>query len=115
MMPAVILILWAATGVIASVNVAAGQTVEAGDVLLSIEAMKMETAIHAEISGVIAQMSVLSPLFEYPPYPNQAVHIADLTMGLALVALSRATELENVTITEGIYKETKRYKKSPKP
>ena len=43
-------------GVVASVNVSAGQTVEAGDVLLSIEAMKMETAIHAEVSGVVARV-----------------------------------------------------------
>ena len=43
-------------GVVASVNVSAGQTVEAGDVLLSIEAMKMETAIHAEVGGVIARV-----------------------------------------------------------
>ena len=43
-------------GVVASMNVSAGQTVEAGDVLLSIEAMKMETAIHAEAGGVIARV-----------------------------------------------------------
>ncbi|MEM7267869.1 MAG: pyruvate carboxylase [Pseudomonadota bacterium] len=43
-------------GVVASVNASEGQTVEAGDVLLSIEAMKMETAIHAEISGVVKQV-----------------------------------------------------------
>jgi pyruvate carboxylase len=45
-------------GVISGVSVAAGQKVTAGDVLLSIEAMKMETAIHAEADGVIAEMLV---------------------------------------------------------
>ena len=42
-------------GVISTVAVAAGQTVKAGDVLLSIEAMKMETALHAERDGTIAE------------------------------------------------------------
>ena len=35
-------------GVIASVAVSAGQNVKAGDLLLTIEAMKMETGLHAE-------------------------------------------------------------------
>jgi pyruvate carboxylase len=38
--------------------VAAGQKVTAGDVLLSIEAMKMETALHAERDGEIAELLV---------------------------------------------------------
>ena len=38
--------------------VAAGQTVKAGDVLLSIEAMKMETALHAERDGTVAEVLV---------------------------------------------------------
>ena len=41
-------------GVIASVNVASGQDVVAGDLLMTIEAMKMETGIHAERDGTIA-------------------------------------------------------------
>jgi pyruvate carboxylase len=45
-------------GVISGVTVVAGQSVAAGDVLLSIEAMKMETAIHAEADGVIAEVLV---------------------------------------------------------
>ena len=45
-------------GVISGVTVAAGQKVAAGDVLLSIEAMKMETAIHAEADGIIAEVLV---------------------------------------------------------
>jgi pyruvate carboxylase len=45
-------------GVISSVGVAAGQQVYAGDVLCSIEAMKMETAIHAEADGVVAEVLV---------------------------------------------------------
>ncbi len=45
-------------GVVSTVAVAAGQEVKAGDVLLSIEAMKMETAIHAERDGVLAEVLV---------------------------------------------------------
>lgn len=45
-------------GVISSLAVVAGQTVKAGDVLLSIEAMKMETALHAERDGAIAEVLV---------------------------------------------------------
>src|SRR5665213_2696172 len=45
-------------GVISGVTVVTGQQVTAGDVLLSIEAMKMETAIHAEADGVIAEVLV---------------------------------------------------------
>jgi len=45
-------------GVVSTVAVAAGQEVQAGDVLLSIEAMKMETAIHAESDGIVAEVLV---------------------------------------------------------
>ena len=45
-------------GVISTIGVAAGQEVKAGDVLVSIEAMKMETAIHAERDGTIAEVLV---------------------------------------------------------
>ncbi|MEM6462783.1 MAG: pyruvate carboxylase [Pseudomonadota bacterium] len=45
-------------GVVSTVVAAAGQKVSEGDVLLSIEAMKMETAIHAETDGVIAEVLV---------------------------------------------------------
>lgn len=45
-------------GVVSRVFATAGQTVEAGDVLLSIEAMKMETALHAEKSGTVAEVIV---------------------------------------------------------
>jgi pyruvate carboxylase len=45
-------------GVVSTLAVAAGQTVTAGDVLLSIEAMKMETALHAERDGKIAEVLV---------------------------------------------------------
>ncbi len=40
-------------GVVVSVSVQEGQAVEQGDPLLSIEAMKMETVLHAEHAGVI--------------------------------------------------------------
>ncbi|MBN9059565.1 MAG: biotin/lipoyl-binding protein, partial [Rhizobiales bacterium] len=45
-------------GVVSTLAVKAGQTVKAGDVLLSIEAMKMETAIHADRDGTIAEVLV---------------------------------------------------------
>ena len=40
-------------GMVASVNVEAGRKVKPGDLLLTIEAMKMETAIHAEREGTV--------------------------------------------------------------
>jgi pyruvate carboxylase len=45
-------------GVISSLAVHAGQDVKAGDVLVSIEAMKMETALHAERDGKITEVLV---------------------------------------------------------
>jgi pyruvate carboxylase len=45
-------------GVISRVFVAAGQAIKAGDVLVSIEAMKMETALHAEKDGTITEVLV---------------------------------------------------------
>jgi pyruvate carboxylase len=45
-------------GVISGVSVQAGQAVLAGDVLASIEAMKMETAVHAERAGTVAEVLV---------------------------------------------------------
>ena len=45
-------------GVISGLGVKVGDKVFAGDVLLSIEAMKMETAIHAEVDGVVAEVTV---------------------------------------------------------
>ena len=47
-------------GVVSTVAVASGQAVKAGDVLLSLEAMKMETAIHAERDGTLAEVLVRS-------------------------------------------------------
>jgi len=46
-------------GVVSTVAVSEGQSVKAGDMLLTIEAMKMETAIHAERDGVVSR--VLAP------------------------------------------------------
>lgn len=45
-------------GIIANVLVKVGQTVERGDLLLTIEAMKMETGIHAEQDGVVEAVHV---------------------------------------------------------
>ena len=45
-------------GLIATVCVSAGQKVIAGDLLLTIEAMKMETGIHAEADGTVKAVHV---------------------------------------------------------
>ncbi len=45
-------------GLISSLRVSVGDVVERGDVLLSIEAMKMETSINAERAGRIAQVAM---------------------------------------------------------
>ncbi len=45
-------------GVVTTLAVKPGQEVAAGDMLLSIEAMKMETAIHAEMDGIVAEVHV---------------------------------------------------------
>ena len=61
-------------GTIWKVEVTAGQTVQEGDVLLILEAMKMETQIVAEKSGVIASVSVK---------PGDAVQVGDNLVSLA--------------------------------
>ena len=45
-------------GMIATLTVKPGQEVKAGDVLLTVEAMKMETALHAERDGRVADVLV---------------------------------------------------------
>ena len=45
-------------GVVASVAVAAGQKIKEGDLLLTIEAMKMETGLHAERDAVVKAVHV---------------------------------------------------------
>lgn len=45
-------------GLVASVGVAVGQTVAPGDLLLTLEAMKMETSLHADVAGVVAAVAV---------------------------------------------------------
>lgn len=45
-------------GMVSSIAVNAGQTVKAGDLVLTLEAMKMETAVHAEVDGVVATVHV---------------------------------------------------------
>jgi pyruvate carboxylase len=44
--------------VVSTLAVSVGQEVKAGDVICSIEAMKMETAIHIERDGKIAEVLV---------------------------------------------------------
>ncbi|MXN64941.1 pyruvate carboxylase [Stappia sp. GBMRC 2046] len=45
-------------GVISTVAIKPGQEIKAGDVLVSIEAMKMETALHAEKDGKVSEVLV---------------------------------------------------------
>ena len=63
-------------GVVASVAVAAGRPVAAGDLLMTIEAMKMETALHAERDGAVAALHVA---------PGQSVDAKDLLLEYAAV------------------------------
>jgi pyruvate carboxylase len=56
-------------GQVATVAVSAGQTVRGGDLLLTIEAMKMETGLHAERAGTIKAVLVS---------PGQQVEAKDL-------------------------------------
>jgi pyruvate carboxylase len=58
-------------GAIATVAVRPGQQVKAGDVLLTIEAMKMETALHALRDGTVGEVLVS---------PGQQVDAKDLLM-----------------------------------
>jgi glutaconyl-CoA decarboxylase len=45
-------------GTILAVNVSAGQEVRAGDILLVLEAMKMENEIVAPVDGIVMQVIV---------------------------------------------------------
>ncbi len=45
-------------GVVSSVAATAGKTVKSGDLLLTIEAMKMESGIHADRDGTIKAVHV---------------------------------------------------------
>ncbi|MCH6551752.1 MAG: biotin/lipoyl-binding protein [Planctomycetes bacterium] len=44
--------------VVATLAVAEGQVVQAGDLMMTLEAMKMETAIHAPRSGKVIRLPV---------------------------------------------------------
>jgi len=61
-------------GMVSTIAVKEGQKVKAGDVLCTLEAMKMETAIHAETNGEVARILV---------HPGQGVDAKDLLMELA--------------------------------
>jgi pyruvate carboxylase len=60
-------------GAVASVAVVAGQKVKAGDLLLTIEAMKMETGIHADRDAVIKTLFV---------HPGSQIDAKDLLVEL---------------------------------
>ena len=61
-------------GVVASMAVAEGRAVVAGDLLMTIEAMKMETALHAERDGTVAGVHVAA---------GQSVEAKDLLLEFA--------------------------------
>ncbi len=61
-------------GVISTIAVKPGQAIKAGDVLLSIEAMKMETALHAPRDGTVEVVHVA---------PGAAIDAKDLLILLA--------------------------------
>ena len=61
-------------GVVASMAVAEGRAVVAGDLLMTIEAMKMETALHAERDGTVAAVHVAA---------GQSVEAKDLLLEFA--------------------------------
>ena len=61
-------------GVVASVAVASGRSVVAGDLLMTIEAMKMETALHAERDGTVTALHVAA---------GQSVEAKDLLLEYA--------------------------------
>ena len=44
-------------GIISSINVKVGQEIKQGDLLLTIEAMKMENVIYSERSGIIKSIN----------------------------------------------------------
>ncbi len=60
-------------GSVASVAVTAGQKVNAGDLLLTIEAMKMETGLHADRSAVVKAVLV---------HPGSSIEAKDLLVEL---------------------------------
>ena len=45
-------------GSISSIAIRPGQRIEAGDVVLTLEAMKMETALHASNAGMVKELLV---------------------------------------------------------
>ena len=61
-------------GVVASLAVAEGRAVVSGDLLMTIEAMKMETALHAERDGTVAALHVTA---------GQSVDAKDLLLEFA--------------------------------
>jgi pyruvate carboxylase len=60
-------------GVVATIAVTAGAQVTRGDTLLTLEAMKMESAVRAESDGEVAEVLVR---------PGQAVDVKDLLLVL---------------------------------
>ena len=60
-------------GVVATVAVTAGAKVNAGDLMLTIEAMKMETAIHADRAATVKAVHVA---------PGQQIDAKDLLVEL---------------------------------
>ncbi len=61
-------------GVVSVLSVQQGQMVKAGDILLSLEAMKMETALRAPRDGKVSEILI---------FPGQPVEAKDLIMIIA--------------------------------
>ena len=61
-------------GVISTLSVSEGQAVKAGDLILTLEAMKMETAITAPRDGTVAELAVKA---------GQAVDAKEFLLALA--------------------------------
>ncbi len=58
-------------GLIVQINVASGDTVQAGEVLMIIEAMKMQTSVRAECDSTVGTVKV---------EPGQQVDVKDLLL-----------------------------------
>ena len=82
-------------GVVASVAVAAGRPVAAGDLLMTIEAMKMETALHAERDGAVAALHVA---------PGQSVDAKDLLLEYGRRAGLARSECNSFPVNLGRYR-----------
>ncbi|MGN7871841.1 biotin/lipoyl-containing protein, partial [Paracoccus sp. 22332] len=76
-------------GVVASVAATAGAKVRQGDLLLTIEAMKMETGLHADRDGTIKAVHVR---------PGEQIDAKDLLVEVELAATDEATQQSKIAL-----------------